>query len=225
MNNCFLMMTEHNIQGREILQKLLINNITIEGVLIEKGSKLSKITENYLVDGFYSPPSTYDLLTNTNIPIYFTDNHNNKANVLLCQKNKVKLIVLGGTRILSPEVINSCECGILNAHPGIIPQYRGMDVVAWSIYNGDVVGATCHLIAPEIDAGHILLKRELVYSQDDDLLTIRIKNMILCADLMVESVKNFENINPVKVDTSIGKRYFSMPFDIQKKLEEKLCLH
>src|SRR5438128_5212353 len=49
--------------------------------------------------------------------------------------------------------------GTLNAHMGILPHYRGMNVTEWARFNGDPVGCTVHLIDPGIDTGDILCVR------------------------------------------------------------------
>jgi len=219
--NTFILMTEHNILGQEIIKEFLEENISISGVLIEKGSKLSDQIVSYLRGGFYEPPGTYDLLNNQPIPVYFTDNHNNDASIHLLKRLDFDIAVLGGTRLLTTNILAACHHKVVNVHPGLIPQYRGLDVVGWSILNGDPVGSTCHFAVEEPDAGPILLRESIVYN-DKDLLTIRIKNLVSSVRLMVKCVQNIDTIMPYKPDLSDGKRYFSMSQEDVEKVERIL---
>ncbi len=205
------MMVDEHPHGREIICQFLENGIEITGMLVEKGSKLAGAVKDLIHKGWDWPPLMYDMVKDRNIPVYFTGNFNSKENVKLLKSLNLDLIVLGGANLLKPEIINCAKIGILNAHPGLLPEYRGMDIVGWSILNGDPVGSTCHFIVPEADAGPILLKRILSYGKGDSLLDIRIKNTKLCGQLMTEAVRNLEEIKPTPQDISKGKRYFSMP--------------
>lgn len=56
---------------------------------------------------------------------------------------------------------------VLNVHPGIIPQTRGLDSFKWAIYNCDPLGVTLHAIDNEVDVGNILtVKRTPVFQSD-----------------------------------------------------------
>ena len=56
---------------------------------------------------------------------------------------------------------------VLNVHPGIIPQTRGLDSFKWAIYNGDPLGVTLHAIDNEVDVGKVLeIKRTPVFQSD-----------------------------------------------------------
>lgn len=61
--------------------------------------------------------------------------------------------------ILTPEVLGLFPFGILNAHPGDLPRYRGNACPNWAILNGEKeVVLTIHQMAPELDAGDVILK-------------------------------------------------------------------
>ncbi|HET7603502.1 MAG TPA: formyl transferase [Gemmatimonadales bacterium] len=64
--------------------------------------------------------------------------------------------VLAGTPLLPASVLEVARLGTLNVHPGLLPRYRGVDVVAHAILNGDPVGATVHFVDAGIDTGRII---------------------------------------------------------------------
>ncbi len=63
--------------------------------------------------------------------------------------------------------------GTLNAHPGLLPRYRGVDVVAWAVLNGDPVGVSVHLVDAGIDTGRICRTRELPIHRGDTLEEVK----------------------------------------------------
>src|SRR5262249_15128007 len=42
---------------------------------------------------------------------------------------------------------------IINCHPGLVPESRGLDAFKWAIYHGRSLGNTLHIIDAQIDAG------------------------------------------------------------------------
>lgn len=70
--------------------------------------------------------------------------------------------------IVGFEVINIFPSGIVNAHCGDLPRYRGNACPNWAILNGESrIGLCAHMMAPaEVDAGPILLKDYLSISDD-----------------------------------------------------------
>lgn len=66
--------------------------------------------------------------------------------------------VFCGGGLLSVDAINSFRKGVINTHMGILPKYRGMDVVEAAILNYDFskIGLTCHFMDRGLDTGAIL---------------------------------------------------------------------
>lgn len=214
-------MTEENINGRQIVLHLLKNYVKIDGIIIER-SRLSEKTKSFLKNDYYNPPFIRDMVINKQIPLYFVSNHNNQESLSLIKSLKPMVIVLGGTRILKKEIIDAVEIGIVNIHPGMLPFYRGQDVVGWSILNGDDVGVTTHFITEEIDAGPILMQKKMSYKKGDSLLKIRVKAMILGGILASATLLNLEKITPKTQNHNESHRYYKMNEKEIKKVEEKL---
>lgn len=69
------------------------------------------------------------------------------------------LAVHAGAGILRAGLLALPRLGTLNAHMGLLPYYRGMNVSEWAAFNGDPVGCTVHLVDPGLDTGPILCVR------------------------------------------------------------------
>ena len=68
------------------------------------------------------------------------------------------------TAIIPEDIINIFPLGILNAHGGDLPRYRGNACQAWAILNGeDKIGLCVHkMVGGELDSGDII-KREYLH--------------------------------------------------------------
>lgn len=62
--------------------------------------------------------------------------------------------------VISQQVIDLFSCGILNAHGGDLPRYRGNACQAWAIINGETrIGLCIHkMVGQEIDSGDIICR-------------------------------------------------------------------
>lgn len=75
--------------------------------------------------------------------------------------------------------------GCINAHPALLPQYRGPEPVFWQIMNGEPqIGMTIHRMDAEFDTGPILAQRAMPVSEDDDIDSIFPKLMTLGGPLL-----------------------------------------
>jgi methionyl-tRNA formyltransferase len=64
--------------------------------------------------------------------------------------------------IYREATINSFRLGILNPHIGILPGYRGRNVMEWSLLEGAPTGLTVFFIDTGIDTGKRIVLREEV---------------------------------------------------------------
>ena len=66
--------------------------------------------------------------------------------------------------IYRDPTISAFRLGILNAHIGILPKYRGRCVAEWSVLKGDPTGVTVFFIDSGIDTGARIVLREFIPS-------------------------------------------------------------
>lgn len=67
-----------------------------------------------------------------------------------------RFIILAHSLLLSKSVISIAQAPIYNVHPGLIPKYRGVDVVYWSLFNYENPVLTLYEVSHRIDNGEIL---------------------------------------------------------------------
>ncbi|MBN9495454.1 MAG: hypothetical protein J0H39_01760 [Alphaproteobacteria bacterium] len=69
---------------------------------------------------------------------------------------RIDVAIQGGIGILRPETIAIPRLGILNAHPGRLPGYRGRNCPEWALDNGEPIWITAHWIDSGIDTGPVV---------------------------------------------------------------------
>ena len=105
-------------------------------------------------------------------------------------------VSLNFTKIIPKEIIDLFPLGILNAHGGDLPKYRGNACQAWAILNGEKrIGLCIHkMVENELDNGDIIAK---------DYLEIN------------DNTKITEVLNWIKINTK------TMYLNVINKLEER----
>lgn len=112
----------------------------------------------------------------TNIPFYFVDNHNSEDTLALINSLNINCLFNAGTpRKLTSRLITQMKHGIVNVHPGILPDYRGCSAVEWAILHDDKVGNTAHFMDEFYDTGPIITIKSYEFPKNADYQSIRIK--------------------------------------------------
>lgn len=76
-----------------------------------------------------------------------------------------RIILVAGAGILPETFVKSHT--IINAHPGYIPNCRGLDALKWAIVENQPIGVTTHLRGDYVDAGQVIERRLIpVYMVD-----------------------------------------------------------
>jgi methionyl-tRNA formyltransferase len=118
---------------------------------------------------------------------YIVIPHDSEALSEDIKSRQIDIGLITGARILKEDVINCFRLGVINFHPGVIPDARGLDALLWSIYRKDPIGVTAHLIDKRIDAGGLLEIRKINIYASDTLLDLSERlyeiqlDMIACA--------------------------------------------
>ena len=58
--------------------------------------------------------------------------------------------------IISGNAIKRFKYGLINIHPALLPDYRGLDGGLWALKEGNEIGVTAYLIDEGIDTGSII---------------------------------------------------------------------
>jgi len=185
----FMVLEEHPY-GREMLMQLLEAGHVPAAVVEEASPVADEEREKFLVRirGHRVAPTFTELLEGKEVPRYKVPHHNRRQCRELLEELEPDLGVLGGTRIISRRVLEIPPDGMLNSHPGLLPEVRGSASVAWSIYHDVPIGSTCHFIDPDIDTGDIVAKRVIPVHRGDTYELLCWKTLVMAGTLMTEAV-------------------------------------
>lgn len=146
--------------------------------------------------------------------------HNSEETKNLVKEYNLDLGIILGARILKPIAFENFTIGVLNMHPGLLPENRGLDNIKWAILDNIPQGVTTHLIDKSIDRGKCILKEEIKIYKDDSLVDLNIRIQNLEQKLMINSIeflKEFEPLNTLEK----GNYYKSVPEYLEKILDLK----
>lgn len=79
------------------------------------------------------------------------------------------LVLAGFMRILSAEFVNHYHGRLLNIHPSLLPNYKGLNTHQRALDDGATVhGASVHFVSAELDGGPVILQAQVTVESDDD---------------------------------------------------------
>ena len=96
-------------------------------------------------------------------------------------------------QILSEPILEMPKYGCINVHGSLLPKYRGAAPMQWSIIDGEkVTGITTMYMAKGLDSGDMLLKAEVVITDEDTFATIHDKMAVTGANLLLDTLDQLE---------------------------------
>jgi len=101
------------------------------------------------------------------------------------------LVLLGQSGIVPAPLLALASVGTLNAHPGALPKYRGLDAPLWALVNEDFdrVGSSLHLVDPGVDTGPVVLRRQYRWRGDETARGLEERVYEDCVDLLLRGVE------------------------------------
>lgn len=206
----------------EGIMHLLSRGIRINHVLLMNKVKINSPKSIISIgpkDMNYTNPKL--ICKNFNIPLNIFTFNSSKC-IKFLNKKKFDLGIILGARILNQNVINQFRIGILNAHPGLIPENRGLDTYQWAVLNTIPQGVTTHLIDRKMDMGKIIEKKKIKIYRDDAFLDLYLRVQSLELEMIVEAIGKLKK-NPKygKNVSKIGSYNTFMKIDKQRDVLKK----
>jgi methionyl-tRNA formyltransferase len=222
----FLVLEEHPY-GREMLRILLENNLVPSMIIQEVSNVGDEEREKFLtrIAGQPVPPRLTQLISGRKIPVYCVSNHNDDTCKELLNGDKPDVLVLGGTRIIKPKILEVPRQSTVNSHPGLLPWLRGSASVGWALYKDMPQGATVHFVVPGIDIGDIILSKQLPVYHHDTYESINYRIAILAGELMAEGLTSIANgeASHTPQDPNVGETYGVIPDDLLEEGKQRLA--
>jgi len=113
------------------------------------------------------------------------------------KKRAVELVCLAGyMRLLSKDFIRAFPNRIVNIHPSLLPNFKGLDAQRQAIdYGVKVSGCTVHFVDEDLDHGAIIAQKVVEVLDSDTAETLAARILEHEHALYVEAVKNIAEGN------------------------------
>lgn len=99
-------------------------------------------------------------------------------------------VVVSFGKIIPESILNIFEKGIINVHPSLLPKYRGPNPIRWQILNGEKKsGITIIKLTKEVDAGPILIQKEIPVEENDNFTNLTKKLIEIGKVAIIEAVE------------------------------------
>lgn len=148
-------------------------------------------------------------ISNSNkLVILKTDNVNSLSFLNKLKKMKSNLFIIGGfPTIFNQKIIDIPKYGVLNAHGGKLPQYRGGSPLNWQIINGEkYFGISVIKINKKIDQGNIITQKKFRIFKKDNIFTLHNKANKYFPILIYDAInKVFKNYSGIKQKDNLSK--------------------
>lgn len=206
---------------QDFILRLLLESYRIEFVVAAKPVELNLPKSNLRLK-----PRHIDVLhpaticQRFNIP-YHVLPHNSEEVAQLMRLHSIDIGMIAGARILRKNTIASVKKGIINYHPGLIPEVRGIDALKWAIYYDLPIGVTAHFIDERVDAGRIILKREIPVFTDDTFVDLSLRLEETQVNLLPEVLQMAEGKDTTEFPMVLGDKSANPP--MMKQFEKELA--
>ncbi|WP_338825351.1 Methionyl-tRNA formyltransferase [Moorella humiferrea] len=99
------------------------------------------------------------------------------------------IVVVAFGRILPEVVLKMPEKGCINLHASLLPRYRGAAPIHRAVMNGETeTGVTTMWMAPQLDAGDIILQERIPIEPDATTGEIHDRLAVIGAELLVRTL-------------------------------------
>lgn len=131
-------------------------------------------------------------------------------------------LLLGQTGILRPPVLATARCGVLNGHPGWLPEFRGVNPAAWTLAEGrpELLGSTLHLVDAGVDTGPIVSRCALDRTALPPYDALENRLYEDCIDLLVDAVRIIQSGGSLASAPQLpasGRQYGVAPRDVRRR--------
>lgn len=111
----------------------------------------------------------------------------------LIERFSPKLVVLAGfMRILSPGFVQQFEGSMINIHPALLPEFKGLHTHARALASGvQKHGATVHFVTADLDDGPNIIQASLTVSENDTEATLAERVLTLEHQILPTAIEWF----------------------------------
>ena len=173
--------------------KKLVKDKSIEVLIVFSRIKKDQVLEKISKQNF--------------IPFRITRNINSIKNINNLANLKPDLLVsMSYDQIFKKKILKLFKNKIINRNAGLLPSYRGRNVLNWVLINGEKnFGITVHKVSKLIDQGQIFDQKIFKIKHSDDYFTILKKSYVECSKILYKTIKKIQNKKARSIPQKISK--------------------
>ena len=173
------------------LEQLIARNFDILGVVTQpdrpsgRGKRLN-------------PPPVKIFASEHDLSVYQPEKVRHRDFIRFLKKLQPTAIVVAAFgQFLPKSVLAIPPCGCINAHPSLLPKYRGAAPIQWALINGETeTGVTIMLLDEGADTGDIILQERVKIDLQDAASTLSNRLAHLAAPLLIQALESASGAAP-----------------------------
>ena len=191
-------------------------NCNVVGVFRNEMTKYHPLIR--IFKDMFLPSIDYNYIKSYNLPEIHAGSVNSKEFKKALLKLNPDIILVGswGEKI-SKEIYDLPKIATINAHPSLLPKYRGPNPYYWVIKNQEqVTGVSFHLIDGDYDTGAILAQEEIKIYPSDTGKSLKDRTVLTARGVVCELLKDLsEDIIIPLTQAEEKATYYSQPSDLE----------
>ncbi len=150
---------------------------------------------------------------------------NSPAAIEVLRAARPDVIVYAGGGIVRQEFLDVAPHGVLNAHGGPLPRFRGMNAGEWALWHGVAPAVTVLRMDAGIDTGPILLSRPVPVDAWREIPRGRGESTRVSVEALLEAVDELAagRLVPQSQEPAAGRQYFVMAEPLLEVLERRIA--
>ena len=179
----------------------------------------------------FNPSKDFNYIKSYNLPEIYARGVNTEVFRKKILKLRPDIILVGSWgEKFQKSTFNIPKIATINAHPSLLPKYRGPNPYFWVLRNQEQEsGITFHLVDEKFDTGAILAQEEVKIYPSDTGKTLKERTVLVARSVVCDLLKNLNEdiIIPLQQRESAAT-YFSYPdnleLDFRASAEENFAL-
>lgn len=184
----------------------------------------------HIFKDIFNPSLEYSYIKSYNLPEINAKSVNSpEFRKQLLRLNPDIILVGSWGEKFEKETYNIPKIATINAHPSLLPKYRGPNPYFWNIKNQeDMSGVTFHLMADGYDTGAILAQEEVKIYPSDTGKSLKQRTVLTARGVVCELLKDLSEDIIIPLTQQEDKAsYYSHPkgleLDFNKSAEENFA--
>jgi methionyl-tRNA formyltransferase len=171
-----------HLKTQDLIFRLIEKNYKIKIITTRfKKFKKRNILHNHRPFQFIGP-DPYELAKKLKLDIY-------KIEQIKLLKN-IDFFLIGGCGLLKKEHIIKNK--IINCHPGLIPQTRGLDSLKWALLKKQLIGNSLHFVDDTVDNGKLISHKLTPIFKSDKFDDLSLRHYKMEIDMLSDFEKHLK---------------------------------